>query len=71
MQCKPIRTSNLASIGCDASSRTLEVEFDSGAVYEYLTVPASVYQGLMSTASHGQHFGAYVKKAGYPYSQVW
>ena len=49
---------------------TLEVEFKTGAVYQYYDVPQSMYDGLMSADSHGRYLDAYIKKGGYRYSQV-
>lgn len=66
----PVSSSNLKSVGYDESSKTLEVEFLNGTVYQYSGVPASVYQGLMSASSHGSYLDQYVKKGGYSYRQV-
>ena len=66
---KPIRSSNIASIGYDAASYTLEVEFRSGSVYQYYSVPKSVYMGLMNASSHGTYLAHYVKGV-YRYSEV-
>ncbi len=38
----PVVSSNLASAGYDAETRTLEVEFSNGAVYRYGDVPYDV-----------------------------
>jgi KTSC domain len=70
MQRTPVTSSTISSVGYDPGSRTLEVAFHSGAVYQYSGVPASVYQGLMTAASHGQYMDAHVKKAGYAYRRV-
>lgn len=63
-------SSNLESVGYDVASKTLEVEFKEGRVYQYFDVPASIYQGLMSADSHGSYLDKNVKKAGYRYRQV-
>lgn len=53
----PLNSSNLASVGYDASSLTLEVEFKDGGVYQYFDVPPSEYEALMqATSSHGKYF---------------
>lgn len=57
----PVQSSNLASIGYDPSSMTLEVEFISGRVYEYYDVPQSEYEGLMAAGSHGTYFNQNIK----------
>ena len=66
----PVRSSNIASIGYDESTSTLEVEFRTGAVYQYYEVPKRVYVGLMNASSHGAYFAQYVKDAGYRYKEV-
>ena len=47
-----------------------EVEFTTGAVYQYYDVSQSIYDGLMAADSHGTFLSAYVKKGGYRYAQV-
>lgn len=51
----------LRSVGYDATTRTLETEFTSGAIYRYHDVPAEVHDGLMAADSHGQYFNAFVR----------
>ena len=58
---RPVRSSNISSIGYDASSNTLEVEFIGGAVYQYYGVPKPVYEELMRASSHGSYLADYVK----------
>lgn len=38
-----VTSSNIASIGYDPSSLTLEVEFTDGSIYQYFDVPEAVY----------------------------
>ena len=40
---------------------TLEVEFNSGAVYQYQGVPQSENDALMSAGSKGTYFNANIK----------
>lgn len=70
MDRKYVSSSNILSIGYDSSNLILEVEFKSGAVYQYYDVPQSIYDGLMSADSHGKYLDSYVKKGGYSYSKV-
>jgi KTSC domain-containing protein len=51
----------IASVGYDASTRVLEVQFRSGSVYQYSDVPASVHRALMMASSHGSYLNRYVK----------
>lgn len=53
---KPVDSSMIRSVGYDAKSRTLEMEFQTGAVYQYFDVPASVHKGLLAAASKGKYF---------------
>lgn len=57
----PVSSSNIASIGYDSSSQTLEIEFLDGSVYQYFGVPASEHDNLMSAASHGSYFSARIR----------
>ncbi len=67
MQRQPVSSSNLESVGYEASSQTLKVAFLSGAVYEYYNVPETVYVGLLNAGSKGTYLDTFVKKAGYTY----
>jgi len=42
-----VRSSHISSIGYDAASTTLEVQFKDGGLYQYRNVPESTYQGLI------------------------
>ena len=50
----------------DATQHVLEVEFTSGAIYEYFGVPESVYQDFVAAPSHGRFF-AYQFRDKFPY----
>ncbi|MEM8505380.1 MAG: KTSC domain-containing protein [Cyanobacteria bacterium P01_D01_bin.1] len=65
-----VSSSNLASVGYDPNTQTLEVEFLHGGIYQYSNVPLSVYEGLMGASSHGSYFDQNVKKAGYSYQEI-
>ncbi|MEI9477587.1 MAG: KTSC domain-containing protein [Deltaproteobacteria bacterium] len=61
MQRIPVASSNLASVGYDLASLTLEIEFHSGSIYQYFNVPESLYTRLMSASSLGVFFHAHIK----------
>ena len=65
-----VTSSNLASVGYDINSNTLEIEFNNGNIYQYYQVPQEVYHGLMNAPSHGTYFDLNIKKAGYSYSKI-
>ena len=56
-----VSSSVLASVGYDATSLTLEIEFHDGSVYQYYDVPEFEHQGLMQATSHGKYFLTSVK----------
>ena len=64
-----VESSNIASIGYDEASRTLEVEFLDGSVYRYSGVPLAKYNGLMDADSHGKYLNANIKGS-YRYTKV-
>ena len=45
MERQYVSSSNIASIGYDPDNLVLEIEFLSGAVYQYYDVPQSIYDG--------------------------
>ena len=69
MNRKPVRSSNICSIGYDSKSQTLEREFHSGRVYQYFNVPEIIYITLMSATSHGSYFNHKIKDK-YPCREV-
>lgn len=56
-----VSSSNIATVGHDEPSQILEVEFLTGAVYEYYDVPEHVYQELISASSVGSYFAQRIK----------
>jgi hypothetical protein len=54
MQRKHVTSSAISSVGYDERSSILEVEFQSGAVYDYLNVPPKVYKALLKAPSKGR-----------------
>lgn len=64
-----VQSSNISSIGYEENSRTLEIEFNTGKIYQYSQVSENVYKALMNAPSHGSYFNANVRSA-YPTRQV-
>jgi hypothetical protein len=69
MERQIVRSSNIRSIGYDADTSTLEVEFQSGEVYQYARVPAIVHAALMKAPSKGAYLNQHIKNA-YQYRQI-
>ena len=55
MERSQITSSFLAAIGYSPESQTLEVEFKSGRIYQYMGVTTETYTALMAAESVG-HF---------------
>jgi hypothetical protein len=61
MRRHPVESSSISSVGYDAASKTLEVEFHNGSVYRYYDVPQSVYTAWMAAPSKGQFFTYHIR----------
>ena len=69
MRRKPVDSSTMRSVGYEAKSRILEIEFDSGAVYQYIGVPTRTHRELLTAESKGRYFNSEIRDS-YPYVQV-
>jgi hypothetical protein len=61
MERSPVTSSSLRSVGYDPLTETLEIELQSGAVYQYSAVPQAVFTQLMSASSIGSYFHAHIR----------
>lgn len=64
-----VMSSSLRSVGYEPLSKTLEIEFKNGDVYEYHEVPENIYNDLMEAQSHGKYFIQHIRN-NYPYKKV-
>ena len=62
-------SSNVASVGYDANTMTLEVEFTNGSVYQYFDVPGTEYEALLNASSVGTYLNQNIKTS-YRYAQI-
>lgn len=60
---------NIAEIGYDEDSKTLEVQFQNGGTYRYDGVPADVAAGLVDSPSKGKYLHQHIKGT-YAYQRV-
>lgn len=65
MERTEVESTNIKSVGYDVDTKTLEVEFLTGAVYQYRDVPPEKYQELLEAESVGKYFYAQVRAKGY------
>ena len=62
MERTSVESSNLASIGYDPSTGTLEIEFKSGgAVWQYYDFPEHKWNEFEYAESHGKYFHGNIK----------
>lgn len=69
MNREPVSSSNIASIGYEESSLTLEIEFLKSGVYEYSDIPPHVYTELITAPSIGIYFNTNIKNK-YPTTKL-
>lgn len=65
----PVNSSDLAAVGYDDESSTMEVEFHDGSVYQYFDVPRDVYDRLLQAESPGSFLHTQVRGV-YRYARV-
>lgn len=65
----PVSSRMLVSVGYDAGTNVLELEFHDGEVYQYFAVPQSVARALAEAESPGR-FVATTIKPHYAHQQV-
>jgi len=58
----PVKSRILRSVGYDATTKTLELEFQTGVVYHYLRVPPKVYADLMHSEEAGKYFSEKIRQ---------
>lgn len=65
----PVVSSNVAEVGYDPATMTLEVAFHSGSVYQYFDVPESLYQEMLHAESVGRFLHEQIKSS-YRYAKI-
>ena len=53
---QPVKSRILRSMGYDESTKILEIEFQTGLVYQYAGVPLKVYRELIRSDGIGKYF---------------
>jgi len=56
-----VQSSVIASIGYSPGDKTLEVEFQTGRVYQYEGVPPKQHAALMAAESVGRYFNENIR----------
>ncbi len=61
VEMKPVKSSNIAAIGYDAPSKTMHVQFSSGASYAYDGVEPDIHAAFAGADSVGSHFAKHIR----------
>ena len=61
MRAAMVESSTLATVAYDEACQLLQLEFSSGAVYEYFSVPLTVYEALLAAPSKGRYFNQTIR----------
>ena len=61
MQRQYVTSSDICSVGYDIYVGTLEIQFNSGGIYQYFNVPIETYNNFMNASSLGTFFHAFIK----------
>lgn len=69
MQMTQVQSSNVDSVGYDATSQELQINFLNGSSYLYLNVPQHEYDNLLQAPSIGSHFNRYIRNQ-YPHQRI-
>ena len=64
-----VESSSIASVGYNARQQILDVQFHSGAVYRYRSVPKEVHAQFLKAPSKGRYFSAQVRGK-YPFKKL-
>ena len=56
MERQTVKSRILRSVGYDGTTKTLEIEFQSGIVYQYSGVPLKVHAELIRSDPIGKYF---------------
>lgn len=64
-----VDSSNVAAVGYDQDSSTLQVEFNNGATYQYFDVPEREFNSLRDADSVGKYLASNIKGT-YRFSKV-
>jgi hypothetical protein len=72
MQLQPVNSSQINAIGYAAATKTLQIEFKGGSLYEYANVPPDLFEEFAKAPSIGSFFYKNIKNdpVKYPYVKL-
>lgn len=69
MEMTPVSSSNIAAVGYDEGSQTLQIQFINGTSYQYFDVPEQIFIELRDAGSIGAYLASNIKGV-YRFSKV-
>jgi hypothetical protein len=66
MEKQEVESSVIHAVG---HTRVLEIEFESGRVYQYFDVPQDIYDSMLQSDSKGRYFNQHIRGK-YPYQEI-
>jgi hypothetical protein len=67
MNVTAVESTTLATVAYDDAQELLQLEFGSGAIYQYFGVPAAVHAALRRAPSKGSYFNQVIRGR-FPYA---
>jgi len=62
MYLQPVRSSAIAAVGYDASTRKMRIRFVGKAkTYDFCNVPGHIYTGLLAATSKGRYYRTFIQ----------
>lgn len=61
IEMKPVKSSNIKSVGYDTESKALQIQFKNGGTYQYKDVPADTFDALLHADSVGKYYIARIQ----------
>jgi tyrosyl-tRNA synthetase len=65
-----VRSAAITDVFCDGGKKTLEIHFQSGAVYRYFDVPDEICRELLNAESRGRFFQEHIRNAGFRFEKI-
>ena len=62
MEHQAVRSRDIAIIGYEPETSTLEIAFRTGSVYRYAGVPEDVHRAFMAASSYGLYFRDHIRE---------
>ena len=69
MNVTAVESSTLATVAYDRTRELLQLEFNSGALYQYFRVSATVHEALLRAPSKGSYFNQAIRGK-FPYRRI-